>query len=174
MADVTLRFVSRVADMPLGGSLSIDTDRQGTLELAVGSGGRFQERVCFLAKKGRSPKTYQALLELMQAMAEDLEQEKREQQQTVDLEPIPEGIYYSEGGDNFYLTLPPHSGQGTLFYEKWISRKDEFPRMWDIFNPGKVFVGWELGSHSGDAFCSYSSRKSVPLERLAQYTAVKR
>lgn len=42
-------------------------------------------------------------------------------------EQIPSGIYYGTDTDNFYNDTTKE-GQGQEFFQKWISRKDEFPQ----------------------------------------------
>lgn len=43
------------------------------------------------------------------------------------LDCIPDGVYYSNDGHNFY-DLETHAGMGELFFWRWINRAKEFPQ----------------------------------------------
>ena len=42
-------------------------------------------------------------------------------------EQIPTGVYYGTDTGNFYNETTKE-GQGQTFYDKWVSRKDDFPQ----------------------------------------------
>ncbi len=47
---------------------------------------------------------------------------------SVDVEPVPKGVYYSTEHDNFYHAEAAPDGMGQVFWNRWCLRCSEFPK----------------------------------------------